>query len=96
MTNQITSNITNSISENDSKKINFLTRTKSSIFITLYFLLLVLLAFFSDPQSQFIPALSVNKLYPFIFYILFFLSTIWLNYFIAKEINSFPNTSIFL
>ncbi len=88
MKNQITGNITNSISEKDSKKINFLTRTKSSIFITLYFLLLVLLAFFSDPQSQFIPALSVNKLYPFIFYIVFFLSTIWLNYFIAKEINN--------
>lgn len=88
MKNQITGNITNSISEKDSKKINFLTRTKSSIFITLYFLLLVLLAFFSDPQSRFIPALSVNKLYPFIFYIVFFLSTIWLNYFIAKEINN--------
>jgi len=88
MKNQITGNITNSISEKDSKKINFLTRTKSSVFITLYFLLLVLLAFFSDPQPQFIPALSVNKLYPFIFYVVFFLSTIWLNYFIAKEINN--------
>ncbi len=88
MTKQITSDVTKGISEKDSKKIDFLRRTKTSIFILLYFLFLFLLAFFSDPQCQFAPALSVNKCYPFIFYIAFFLSTIWLNYFIAKEINN--------
>ena len=72
----------------NSKKINFINRVKSSIFIIIYFLTVVIFSFFCNPQYQFVSIFSSNKWYSFVFYLGAFFSTIWLNFFIAKEINN--------
>ncbi len=87
MKKQVLSNINNKTNQ-DSKKNNFIKRLKSSIFIIIYFLIITIFSFFCNPQYQFISAFSSNKWYPFIFYLGAFFSTIWLNFFIVKEINN--------
>lgn len=70
------------------KKSNLITRTKSSVFIVLFFLITVTLSLFCDPQCRLAPLFLSNKWIPFIFYVLVFCITIWLNVLIAIEINN--------
>ena len=67
---------------------NFSQRAKSSVFIVLYFAILIVLAVFANPKSQVIPSFQDNHLIPFGFFVLVFALTIWVNYLIAKEINN--------
>lgn len=67
---------------------SFSERARSSVFIVLYFAVVVVLAVFADPKSRVIPSFQNNLLIPFGFFILVFALTIWANYFIAREINN--------
>ena len=67
---------------------NFSQRAKSSVFIVLYFAILIVLAVFADPESRVVPSFQDNHLIPFGFFVLVFALTIWVNYLIAKEINN--------
>lgn len=58
------------------KKSNLITRTKSSVFIVLFFLITVTLSLFCDPQCRLAPLFLSNKWIPFIFYVLVFCITI--------------------
>ena len=49
---------------------NFSQRAKSSVFIVLYFAILIVLAVFADPKSHVIPSFQNNLLIPFGFIIL--------------------------
>jgi uncharacterized membrane protein len=55
---------------------NFSQRAKSSVFIVLYFAILIVLAIFADPKSRVIPSFKDNHLIPFGFFVLVFALTI--------------------
>jgi len=67
---------------------NFSQRAKSSVFIILYFAILVVLAIFADPKCRVIPKFQENLFIPLGFFAAIFAFTIWVNYLIAKEINN--------
>lgn len=67
---------------------SFSERARSSVFIVLYFAVVVVLAVFANPKSHVIPSFQNNPLIPFGFFILVIALTIWANYFIAREINN--------
>ena len=70
------------------RKADLITRVKSSVFIVLFFLIVVALSIFCDPQCRLAPAFLSHKWISFIFYVLVFCTTIWLNVLIAIEINN--------
>ena len=55
---------------------SFSERARSSVFIVLYFAVVVVLAVFADPKSHVIPSFQNNLLIPFGFFILVFALTI--------------------
>lgn len=88
MKQQALSKINKNKTDVNPKKANFISRAKSAVFIVLYFLIIIALAIFCDPQCRLAPAFLSNKWWPFIFYVLIFCATIWLNILIAIEINN--------
>lgn len=76
MKQQALSKINKNKTDVNPKKANFISRAKSSVFIVLYFLIIVALAIFCDPQCRLAPAFLSNKWIPFIFYVLIFCATI--------------------
>jgi hypothetical protein len=55
---------------------NFSQRAKSSVFIVLYFAVLIVLAIFADPMCRLIPSFRASQWYPFSFFISIFALTI--------------------
>ena len=88
MKQQTLSKINKNTTDVSSTKSNFVTRAKSSVFIVLFFLIAVTLSLFCDPQCRLVPSFLSNKWLPFIFYVVVFCVTIWLNILIAIEINN--------
>lgn len=88
MEQQTLSKIKTNKTDVNPKKSNFIARTKSSVFIVLFFLIAITLSLFCDPQCRLAPSFLSNKWIPFIFYVLVFCVTIWLNVLIAIEINN--------